>query len=126
MISENDLIRRQGRIVILVHNPIGFGSARVKHQHSFLADFLAISTRSLEDIHGFSSFLPEPRSRLSHLSITSVVPLLLPTEEIPNLVFRFHPRLSYEKQRTRKQRGKKKDSNQENHPMIRYSGWESN
>jgi len=94
---KNYLIRKQGRSVILVHNPVGLWTISIlKNQNPFLTDLLTISSFA-HDSHCFSSFLPKPRVCSSSLLITSVILHLLNTKEIPNPISRFDHRLGCEK-----------------------------
>ena len=89
------LRRREARSVILVHNPVGFGSVLVKHQNLFLTDFLAVTSLSL-DRQGITGFLPKTRLGFPLLSLTFVIFAFLASEEMPNLITRRDPRLRWE------------------------------
>lgn len=85
------VIRREARSAILVHNPVGSGTVRVKHQNPFLTDGFVVTALS-RDRQGLTGFLPITRLGFPLLSLTSVVSAFLASEEIPNLITRRHPR----------------------------------
>ena len=85
------VIRREARSVILVHNPVGSGTAHVKHQNPFLTDCFVVTSLS-RDGQGITGFLPVTRLGFPLLSLTSVVSAFLASEEIPNLITRRDPR----------------------------------
>lgn len=85
------LSRRHERSYIFMHNPIGleFRSTKnltvLKHKDPFLTNLLAISSLS-HDIRCNSGFLPRTRLGFPALSLSSVISVLLRTEEIQNIV----------------------------------------
>lgn len=82
-------------MMILVHNPVGFGTALVKHQNPFLTYLFAVTSLSLDRI-GNARFLPKTGLGFPLLSLTFLVFAFLASEEIPNLVTRLDPRLRCE------------------------------